>query len=73
MVGGRLVVDGGKHLLVDLRQLMRKAEAARARLTEANLPGKGLYERLENVVGTFCPGLARMPHHIDRYGSCEAH
>lgn len=71
MVGGRLVVDGGRHLTVDLARLAAQAEAARARLEAANLPNKALYERLEGIVGTFCPGLARLPHHINRYASDE--
>ena len=28
-----------------------------------------LYEALEPVVGSYCPGLARTPYHIHRYGA----
>jgi len=31
-------------------------------------PNRALYDRLEPVVNGFCPGLARMPYHIDRFG-----
>jgi guanine deaminase len=32
-----------------------------------------LYQRLEKVVGTFCPGLAKAPLHIHRYGASHHH
>jgi 5-methylthioadenosine/S-adenosylhomocysteine deaminase len=67
MIGGRLVVKDRRVTTVDLAALRRDAEAARRRLTEVNAPAKALYERLAPVVGRFCPGLAHMPYHIDRY------
>ena len=30
---------------------------------------EALYERLEPVVGSFCPALARQPLHINRYAT----
>jgi hypothetical protein len=54
-------------MTVDLEALRRQAEAARQRLAEVNAPAKALYERLAPIVGRFCPGLAHMPYHIDRY------
>ncbi len=68
MIGGRMVVENHKLLTVDLAQIARKAEKARERLDKGRAPAKALYDRLEKVVGTFCPGLARQPLHIDRYG-----
>jgi guanine deaminase len=68
MVGGRMVVEDRRVLSVDMADLARKAEGARARLAEANVPNKALFESLERVVNSFCPGLARTPYHIDRYG-----
>lgn len=73
MIGGRLVVENRKLLTVDLADLARRAEKARERLQKANRPAKALYDRLEKVVGTFCPGLARQPLHIDRYGGGHHH
>ena len=67
MIGGRMVVKDRRVTTVDLAALRRDAEAARRRLTEVNAPAKALYERLAPVVGRFCPGLAHMPYHIDRY------
>ena len=73
MIGGRMVVENRKLLTVDLSDLARKAEKARERLEKANRPAKALYSRLEKVVGTFCPGLAKQPLHIDRFGGSHHH
>ena len=67
MIGGRMVVEHRRLTTVDLPKLAREAEAARARLARLNAPLKSLYERLAPVVGRYCPGLAHMPYHIDRY------
>ena len=61
MVHNRLPVN------IDMVSVAKETEAARARLARVNLPGKMLFERLERVVGSFCPGLAMTPHHINRY------
>jgi 5-methylthioadenosine/S-adenosylhomocysteine deaminase len=67
MIGGRLVVKDRRVTTVDLAALRRDAEAARRRLAEVQAPARALYERLAPIVGRFCPGLAHMPYHIDRY------
>ena len=67
MVGGRLVVKDRRLTTVDLAALQRDVEAARRRLAEVNAPARALYERLAPVVNRYCPGLAHMPYHIDRY------
>ena len=64
-----MVVQDRLPVNIDLRSLKKKAEAARARLARANKPGKKLFDRLESIVGSFCPGLALTPHHINRYGA----
>ena len=69
MIGGRLVVDNRRVVSVDLERLRRRVEAARDRLAAANADNRRLYEALEPVVGSHCPGLARAPYHIDRYGA----
>jgi guanine deaminase len=71
MVGGRLVVQGGKLLHVDLDKLAREAEAAVERLERLNYSNAQLYRELEPVVGSFCPGLAAQPFHVHRYGGCQ--
>jgi guanine deaminase len=69
MVGGRMVLENRKLLNIDLAKLARDAENARERLERLNRDNKSLYERLEPVVGTFCPGLAKAPLHIHRYAA----
>lgn len=69
MIGGRMVVENRRLLTVDMAQLAYSTETARARLAETNRPGKELFERLEKIVGAFCPALARTPHHIHRYAA----
>ena len=73
MIGGRMVVENRRLLTVDLADLARKAEKSRERLAKANKPAKALYDRLEKIVGTFCPGLAKQPLHIDRFGGGHHH
>src|SRR2546423_10928419 len=68
LVGGRLVVEDGRVGGVDMAALARRVEEARARLEVATAPNKQLFERVEHVVNSFCPGLAKMPYHIDRFG-----
>src|SRR5713226_6044655 len=68
MVGGRLVVEHGRVRGVDMAALARRVEETRARLEQVTEPNKQLFERVEPVVNTFCPGLAKMPYHIDRWG-----
>jgi guanine deaminase len=69
MVGGRMVVENRLLLNLDLAKLARDAENARERLEKLNRDNKDLYQRLEPVVGTYCPGLAKAPLHIHRYGA----
>ncbi|HEU0217360.1 MAG TPA: amidohydrolase family protein [Stellaceae bacterium] len=69
MIGGRMVVQGRKPVSIDLGALRQRAEAARERLYAANVDNRALYAALEPIVGSFCPGLARMPYHVHRYGA----
>ena len=69
MIGGRIVVRNRKPVGIDLARLRDRAAAACERLTAANADNRRLYEALEPVVGSFCPGLARMPYHVHRYGA----
>jgi len=67
MVGGRMVVQERKLLTVDLGKLAREAEAARERLEALNAEWKELFLKLEPVVASFCPALAKQPYQIQRY------
>ena len=69
MIGGRMIVEHRRITTVDMAALARETESARARLARANAGGKELYERLAVVVGRYCPGLANMPYHVNRYVS----
>jgi 5-methylthioadenosine/S-adenosylhomocysteine deaminase len=69
MIGGRMVADNRRMVSVDHALLSRRVEAARERLAAANVDNRRLYEALEPVVGSYCPGLARAPYHIHRYGA----
>ena len=69
MIGGRLIVDNRRVVTVDLARLRDRVTEARERLAAANADHRRLYEALEPVVGTYCPGLARTPYHIHRYGA----
>jgi guanine deaminase len=73
MVGGRMILEDRKLLNVDMTQLARLAEKARERLERGRRPAKALYDKLEKVVNTFCPGLAKQPLHIDRFGGGHHH
>jgi 5-methylthioadenosine/S-adenosylhomocysteine deaminase len=69
MIAGRMVVDNRRPVGIDLERLRQRAEAARERLTAANADNRRLYQALEPIVGSHCPGLARTPYHIHRYGA----
>jgi len=69
MIGGRLVVDNRKLLTVDLDRLRDRIAAASDRLAAANADNRRLYEALEPVIGSYCPGLALAPYHVHRYGA----
>ena len=69
MIGGRLVVDNRRLLTVDLDRLRAGVAAARERLVAVNADSQRLYKTLEPIVGSYCPGLARVPYHVHRYGA----
>ena len=69
MIGGKIVVDNHRLTAIDLSKLARDAEAARVRLERLNRDNRKLYQRLEPIVGTYCPGLAKTPLHIHRFGA----
>ena len=69
-----MVVEDGRPADIDMAKLARDAESARARLKKANRSHEALFGRLETIVDRFCPGLARVPYHIDRFaGGHHAH
>ena len=73
MVGGRMVVENHKLLTVDVAALAGKVEKVRERHAAGRKMSKSLFDKLEKVVGTFCPGLAQQPLHIDRFAGAHYH
>jgi 5-methylthioadenosine/S-adenosylhomocysteine deaminase len=73
MIAGRMVVENKRLLTVDLAGLAARAEKSRERLAKVNRHGKALCGKLEKIVGTFCPGLAKQPLHIDRFAGGHHH
>ncbi len=69
MIGGRMVVRDRRVLTVDLVRLRQRVAEARERLLAANADNRRLYDALEPVVGSYCPGLAASPYHVHRYGA----
>jgi cytosine/adenosine deaminase-related metal-dependent hydrolase len=66
MIDGRVVLDRGRLVTVDERKVRAAAEAAAARLREANAATAAAARALEPFVGAFCLALAREPYHINR-------
>lgn len=73
MIAGRMVLENRKLLNVDIARVKKNAEKAKERLDKGRKPAKVLYDRLEKVVNTFCPGLAKQPLHIDRFAGGHHH
>jgi guanine deaminase len=67
MIGGRLVVEGGAVIGVDMRKLADQANDAVARLTEINAAARDFVEAMEPVVLHYCVGLAREPYPVNRF------
>ena len=66
MIDGRVVLDRGRMVTVDEQKVRAAAEAAAARLREANAGLAAAARALAPYVGAFCLGLAREPYHVAR-------
>ena len=69
MVGGRMLVEGGKVLGMDMTRLAAEAAAAVAHLEKVNAGARDFVRLFEPVVLDYCVGLAREPYHVQRW--CE--
>ena len=67
MIGGRMVYENRKFPGIDFAALSAKAEASMDRLRGANGEAQRLALKLEDVVGSFCVGLASQPYHVHRF------
>lgn len=68
MSGGKMRVENYRPVGIDLAHLARKVEEARERLQRETAGTQELCEALARTVNAHCPGLAREPYHIHRYG-----
>jgi guanine deaminase len=67
MIGGRMLVEGGRVLGVDMPKLAADAAQAVERLAAVNSDARAFVETLEPVVLDYCVGLARAPYHVHRW------
>ncbi|MCC7283794.1 MAG: amidohydrolase family protein, partial [Acetobacteraceae bacterium] len=67
MVAGRFIVENGRLARIDHDRLAAEAEAARARLEAATADARDLFTRLQPIIASYCPALAQVPYHLDRY------
>ena len=65
MIGGRMVLEAGRFITVDMPDVRRKVAERVAALTEMNRETRVLLHAVESVVERFCVGLARQPYHVD--------
>ena len=67
MVGGRMLVEEGKVLGVDMIKLAAEANAATKHLAKVNAAAREFVRAFEPVVLDYCVGLAREPYHVHRW------
>jgi guanine deaminase len=67
MIGGRIVVEGGRAIDIDMPKLAADAADAVEKLAAVNVNARGFVEALEPVVLDYCVGLARKPYHVHRW------
>jgi len=67
MIGGRMVFEDGHMTTLDYDALVSKIENAVERLSTQGKQSTALANKLEEIVGSFCVGLARTPYHVHRY------
>lgn len=68
MIGGRMVVQGGRPTNVDLASLAEEAEHLRPRFADLIADNKDMLDQIGKVAGDFCGALAAEPYHVDRFG-----
>jgi 5-methylthioadenosine/S-adenosylhomocysteine deaminase len=73
MIGGKMVVQDGRVLGVDMAKLAAEAAAASARLAEVNANARAFVQALEPVVLDYCVGLARAPYPVHRWCGHDGH
>lgn len=71
MVGGRIRVDGGQVVGVDMGALAAEAGRAVERINATNAAARDFVAAFEPVVLDYCVGLAREPYHVHRWCGCR--
>jgi 5-methylthioadenosine/S-adenosylhomocysteine deaminase len=71
MVGGRIIVEDGRLVTVDMDKLRREAQAAAERCRAANEELRRLTKQFERIVSTFCIGLCSQPFPLHRMAACD--
>jgi 5-methylthioadenosine/S-adenosylhomocysteine deaminase len=67
MVGGRFIVIDRKLLTMDLQDLFHRTQEARSRLNVDTAGARALFDQVEPIIASYCPGLASRPHQLHRY------
>ena len=73
MIGGKIVVQDGRVLGVDMAKLAREAAVAATRLAEVNANARTSVLAMEPVVLDYCVGLAREPYPVHRWCGHDGH
>jgi 5-methylthioadenosine/S-adenosylhomocysteine deaminase len=69
LVGGRIVVRGGRVLTVDEERLRARAQAAADRIRAANADAWRLADELSPYVAQACQAAVAMPYPVNRYAA----
>jgi 5-methylthioadenosine/S-adenosylhomocysteine deaminase len=67
MIGGKMVVQDGRAIGIDMAKLASQANVAVAHLAEVNASARAFVQTLEPVVLDYCVGLAREPYPVHRW------
>ena len=67
MVGGKMVVENGRPVTVDMAALAAEADGLRPRFEELMSRNPELLEQAQAVGGEFCGALAAEPYHVERH------
>jgi 5-methylthioadenosine/S-adenosylhomocysteine deaminase len=73
MIGGRMVVEAGKAIGVDMHKLASTVNAAVAHLNEVNRGARDFVQMLEPIVLDYCVGLASQPYQVQRWCGHAGH
>jgi 5-methylthioadenosine/S-adenosylhomocysteine deaminase len=67
MVGGRMILDHGKFMTVDVASLAGNAERAVARMRNVNAEALQVAAGLEDLFGSYCIALGSRDYHVHRF------